>query len=141
MRRSVFPCVAYCSLLMVVLVGLPSKAYAIKPFQEQFLKIYAGEEASEEFKALVDEAKCNICHIVKEDKKKVRNVFGKALQQLLEKDEFPIAEFKKDQEKYAERLKELFKKTEGEKSGDDKHKTFGDRMKANLLPGGDKDGK
>lgn len=141
MRRTVISGVAYCSLFIVVLTGLSSKAHAIKPFQEHFVKIYAGGDASEEFKALVDEAKCNICHVVKEDKKKVRNVYGKALQQLLEQDEFPIADFKKDQEKYAERLKELFKKAEGEKSGDEKHKTFGDRMKANLLPGGDKDGK
>lgn len=127
--------VAVCS------VGLASNAYAIKPFQEHFAKIYAGEGSTDEFKALVDEAKCNVCHVAKEDKKKVRNVYGKTLQELLKKDEFPIAEFKKDQEKYAERLKELFKKSEGEKSGDETHKTFGDRMKANLLPGGDKDGK
>lgn len=140
MKKSVFRSVTTCAVVALV-VGLASNAYAIKPFQEHFAKIYAGEDATEEFKALVEEAKCNLCHVAKEDKKKVRNVYGKALQELLKKDEFPIAEFKKDQEKYAERLKELFKKSEGEKSGDETHKTFGDRMKANLLPGGDKDGK
>jgi len=141
MKRLAFNSVVVCIAVGLSLTGLSSAAFAIKPFQEHFAKIYAGDDANEEFKALVDEAKCNVCHIAKEDKKKVRNVYGKALQELLEKDEFPIAEFKKDQEKYAERLKELFKKSEGEKSGDEKHKTFGDRMKANLLPGGDKDGK
>ncbi len=122
-------------------LGLAAPARAIKPFQEHFAKIYAGDDANEDLKKLVKEAKCNVCHIEKEDKKKVRNPFGKALQELLKKDEFPIAEFKKDQDKFAERLKEIFKKAEGEKSADEKHKTFGDRIKANLLPGGDKDGK
>jgi DNA polymerase III sliding clamp (beta) subunit (PCNA family) len=118
-----------------------SPAWAIKPFSDSFKAIYAGDDATEEFKTLVGEAKCNVCHVEKEDKKKVRNSYGKALHDMLEKDEFPIDEFKKDQAKYADRLKEIIKKTEGEASGDEKHKTFGDRIKANLLPGGDKDGK
>lgn len=129
------------SLVCGFAFGLTGPAWAIKPFQDHFVKIYAGDEANEEFKKLVGEAKCNVCHIDKEDKKKVRNPFGTSLQELLKKDEFPIADFKKDQEKYAERLKEVFKKAEAEKSADEKHKTFGDRIKANLLPGGDKSGK
>ena len=47
---------------------------------------------------------------------------------VVRKEEFPIAEFKKDQDKYAQQLKEIFKKLEGQASGDEKHKTFGDRM-------------
>lgn len=141
MKRSFLLYFSLCAAVGLSASSLSSKAHAIKPFQDQFMKIYAGDDASEEFKALVGEAKCNICHVVKEDKKKVRNIYGKAVQELLKNDEFPIADFKKDPEKYAERLKEIFKKSEGEKSGDEQHKTFGDRMKANLLPGGDKDGK
>ncbi|MBX3422903.1 MAG: hypothetical protein KF752_15220 [Pirellulaceae bacterium] len=136
MLRSVFSLMVMCAVFAV-----PNLAWAIKPLQDQFKAIYAGDEATEEFKSLVADAKCNVCHVEKEDKKKVRNPFGKSLHDLLEKDEFPIAEFKKDPAKYAERLKEIFKKVEGEASTDEKHKTFGDRIKANLLPGGDKYGK
>ena len=37
------------------------------------------ESKNEEFKKLVGEAKCNVCHIDKENKKK-RNPFGEALE-------------------------------------------------------------
>jgi hypothetical protein len=126
-----------CGLVLT----LSSPVWAIKQLQDQFKKNYAGEKADGEFVKLVEEAKCNVCHVDKEDKKKVRNKFGAALHDALEKEKFPLADFKKDQEKYAQQLKDIFKKLEGEKSGDDKHKTFGDRMKAKLLPGGDKEGK
>jgi thymidylate synthase len=129
--------------IMTVCIALiaAKPAWAIKQFQDQFLKIYTGEDANEEFKSLANEAKCNICHVQKEDKKKVRNIYGKSLQEWLEKEDFPIADFKKDQEKYVEQLKKIFVAIEAVESGDKQHKTFGDRMKANLLPGGDKDGK
>lgn len=116
-------------------------AWAIKQFQDQFLEIYAGDDANEEFKELVAEAKCNVCHVAKENKKQVRNIYGTTLKERLEKEEFPIADFKKDKEKYAEQLKKIFAAIESEESGDEEHKTFADRMKANLLPGGDTDGK
>jgi hypothetical protein len=129
------------SLAGIVAVAASQPVWAIKQFQDHFIGIYAGDEANEEFKELVKEAKCNVCHVEKENKKKVRNVYGTYLKELLEKEEFPIADFKKDKEKYAEQLTEIFKKVEAGESGDEEHKTFGDRMKANLLPGGDKFGK
>jgi hypothetical protein len=132
--------VCFCFVCFVAL-GTTQSAWAIKQFQDRFKDVYAGEKANGDLKALVNDAKCNVCHVEKEDKKKVRNVYGKALHDALEKDEFPVAEFKKDPAKYADRLNEIFKKLEGEKSADEKHKTFGDRIKANLLPGGDKEGK
>ena len=116
-------------------------AFAIKQLNDQFKKVYAGDKANEDFKALVSEAKCNVCHVAKENKKKVRNPYGKALHEALEEAEFPLADFKKDQDKYADQLKKIFEKVAEEESGDDEHKTFAARMKANLLPGGDKDGK
>lgn len=131
------------SLLTCFTLGMSQPAWAIKPLQEVFKNAYAGDKANKDFKTLVDDAKCNVCHVEKEDKKKVRNPYGTALHEALEKDKFPMAEYKKDpkNKEYVERLTEILKKLEGEKSGDEKHKTFGDRMKANLLPGGDKDGK
>lgn len=131
-------------LIVLTIAGLSfnltSPALAIKQLNDQFKAIYAGDDADERFKELVSEAKCNVCHVDKEDKKKVRNPFGEALHEALEKDEFPLAEFKKEPEKFADRLKDIFKKVEEEKSGDEEHKTFGSRIEAKLLPGGDAKG-
>lgn len=118
-----------------------SPAFAIKQLKDLFVEKYAGEEANEEFKALVEEASCNVCHVNKENKKKVRNPFGEALHEALEKDEFPMADFKKEPEKFKERVLAIMKKLEDGKSGYEDHKTFGARMKANLLPGGNTEGK
>ena len=135
MRKLMCWCVM--STIAVVMV---QPAWAIKPLQDQFRAVYADDKADKDFKKLVEEAKCNVCHIEGE-KKTMRNAYGQALHDLLEKDDFPMADFKKDPKKYADRVAELFKKAEGEKSNDETHKTFGDRIKAKLLPGGDKNGK
>ncbi len=132
-------------LLVVVVAGftlstLPP-AFAIKQLKEAFGEQYAGEKADAEFKKLVEEANCNVCHVDKENKKKVRNPYGEAMHEALEKDGFPVKEFGKDPAKFADRLKDIFKKVEAEKSGDETHKTFADRMKAKLLPGGNVLGK
>ncbi len=118
-----------------------SPVFAFKQIKDAFAENYVGEDANSDFKKLVEEAKCNVCHVNKEDKKKVRNPYGTALHEALEKAEFPLKEFKKDPEKFAAQIKEIFKSVEPEASGDEKHKTFADRMKANLLPGGNVDGK
>ena len=129
----------------VAMVGLTistiSPAFAIKQLNDMFKVQYAGDKADPEFKKLVDDAKCNVCHVQGENKKKVRNPYGTALHDALEKDEFPLAEFKKDTDKFAERLKAIFEKIEKSASGDDAHKTFADRMQAKLLPGGNTEGK
>jgi hypothetical protein len=129
------------SIICGLAIGMCQPVWANAKIQEQFKAVYVGDKATKEFKELVAEAKCHVCHVKDEDKKKVRNPYGTALHDALEKDKFPMADFKKDPAKYADRLKEILKKVEGEKSKDEKHKTFGDRIKANLLPGGDKDGK
>lgn len=118
-----------------------SPAFAIKQLKEAFEAQYVGEGANAEFKALVDEAKCNICHVNRENKKKVRNPYGAAMAEALEKAAFPIKEFKKEPEKFAEQVKKIFESVESHESGDEQHKTFVDRMKDNLLPGGNVDGK
>lgn len=119
-----------------------SPAFAIKDLNDEFKKIYAGDEADKAFVELVAEAKCNVCHIDKESKKN-RNPYGKALHEMFEKTDFNFAEYKKskEKEKYSAQLKEIFTKLADEKTGDEKYKTFGDRIKAKLLPGGNKDGK
>jgi hypothetical protein len=55
-------------------------AYAIKEFGEQFARVYVEGNKSEEFKKLVSEAKCNVCHIDMENKKK-HNPYGDAMKE------------------------------------------------------------
>ncbi len=129
------------ALVLVISASAASPAFAIKQLADQFKKLYVTEKSTPEFKAAIEEAKCNVCHVEKENKKKVRNYFGNAVHEALEKDKFPLDELKKDPAKLADRLNEIFKKLEEEKSGDTEKRTFSARMKANLSPGGDKDGK
>jgi cytochrome c553 len=133
-------------LLMVVMVLVvcasgAAPAFAIKQLSDQFKALYVGDSATPEFKAAIEAAKCNICHVEGENKKKVRNAYGNAVHEALEKDKFPLADLKKEPAKFAERLNGIYKKLEEEKSDDAEKRTFGARMKANLSPGGDKDGK
>lgn len=129
------------ALVLAISTSAASPAFAIKQLSDQFKKMYLTDKATPEFKAAIEEAKCNICHVDKENKKKVRNYYGNAVHEALEKDKFPLAELKKTPEKFADRLNDIFKKLEEEKSGDAEKRTFSARMKANLSPGGDKDGK
>ena len=129
------------ALVLAISTSAASPAFAIKQLSDQFKKLYLTDKATPEFKAAIEDAKCNICHVEKENKKKVRNYYGNAVHEALEKDKFPLAELKKTPEKFADRLNDIFKKLEEEKSGDAEKRTYSARMKANLSPGGDKDGK
>ncbi len=133
----------FCVALIVAGLTLStvSPAFAIKQLKEAFEKQYAGDDANADFKALVDEAKCNICHVDKENKKKVHNPYGTVVKAALEKAEFPIKEFKKEPEKYAEQVKKIFESVKDEKSDDAQGRTFAKRMEDHLLPGGNVDGK
>ena len=131
---------------MLVMFGLVSSlsmpAFAIKQLNDKFKELYAApdsKDASEDFKKLVAEAKCNVCHIQGENKKK-RNPYGEAMHEALEEAKFPVKEFGKKPEAYADQVKEIFKKVIDQKAGKT-DKTFAERMKAGELPGGDKDGK
>lgn len=129
-------------LVFGFLVAGSAEVFAFKQLSDRFKKIYAGDEASEEFKELVKEAKCNVCHINKQSKKK-RNPYGTALHDMMEEEEFDVAAFKKspDDEELVEQITEIFKKLGEEESGDEDHKTFASRIEADLLPGGDVEGK
>jgi cytochrome c553 len=128
-------------MTVVICASGAAPAFAIKQLADQFKTLYVGDKATPEFKAAIEAAKCNVCHVEGENKKKVRNAYGTAVHEALEKDKFPIADFKKEPAKFADRLNEIYKKLEEEKSADAEKRTFGARMKANLSPGGDKDGK
>lgn len=124
------------ALVAFVFVAGSSPAFAIKGFNDQFKLTYA--EGKGDFTKLVEEAKCNVCHVQGENKK-VRNEYGEAFKDLLKKDAFPAKRFKEEPEKCKEEIEAAFKKVEEMKAKDGK--TFGEKIKAGVLPGGNKDGK
>lgn len=114
-------------------------ALATKEFGEQFTKHYVDDSKNEDFKKLRTDAKCFVCHIEGQEKKK-HNPYGETLKSLglLKK---PYTEMiKKEPEKARTEIAEIFKKAE-EKKAEGKDKTFGERIKAGLLPAGDITGK
>lgn len=121
---------------MAAVVSKP--AFAVKEFEDQFKRIYVEKNKNEDFKKLVAEAKCNVCHIDMENKKN-HNPYGKELKEagMLKKD-FQ-AKLKSGDEKALKDVEALFKKVEEKK--DSKGKTFGEKIKDGVLPGGDTKGK
>ncbi|MDX1965501.1 MAG: hypothetical protein SFX18_20310 [Pirellulales bacterium] len=114
-----------------------SSAFAIREFQDEFLKTYYkpdSEDAGEKkLAAAIDKIKkvneedqsvdaCIICHGPKA--KKVRNAYGKALDELLDK--------KKDKMD-AEKIQAALLKVAEQKSSDD-GPTFGELLKKGVLP-------
>ena len=55
------------------------RAFAIKEFSETWAKVYVESNKNEDFKKLATEAKCNVCHIDGENKKK-HNPYGDTLE-------------------------------------------------------------
>jgi hypothetical protein len=114
-------------------------AFAIKEFGEQWGRVYVEDSKNDDFKKLAAEAKCNVCHIEGENKKK-HNPYGDELHHAgLEKKKYqPMLKSNPDQAK--KEIEEIFKKAEDKKAkGNDR--TYGERIKDGLLPGGDKNGK
>lgn len=134
------------SIVVLVMFGLLGSlsmpAFAIKPLNDKFNEIYGAADEKDvpaATKELAKEAKCNVCHIAGPDKKK-RNPYGVAVAKELKETKFDLADFKKEPNKYTDKLKEIFKKVGEEKAGKT-DKTFAARMKEGMLPGGDKEGK
>ncbi len=121
----------------IALSWTASPALATKQFGEQFKETYSKNE-NKDFVKLVEEAKCNVCHIDGENKKK-RNEFGEAMATLLKKGDFPPDRFKKEPAKCKEEIETAFKKAESMPAKD--KQTFGEKIKAGKLPGGDVKGK
>lgn len=129
--------------LMVCCVGIlavqsASPAWAIKQFGDQFKETYTKGNENKDFVKLVEEAKCNVCHIDGENKK-MKNEYGVAVGTLLTKKDFPPDRFKKEPEKCKEEIEAAFKKVLEMKAKDGT--LFGDKIKAGELPGGDVKGK
>jgi len=129
-----------CMVAAIAIVSYSSSAMAIKEFGETWTKVYAEKSTNEGFKKLAAEAKCNVCHIDGENKKK-HNPYGDTLEhEGLTKKNFPPAKFKENPEGVRKQVEELMKKIE-DKKAEGSDKTFAERMKDGLLPGGDAKGK
>lgn len=117
---------------VLMLAGKP--ALAIKPFEVEFKKMYYKPNGDANEKKLAEaidkittgegdmKSSCAICHPGKS--KKERNEYGMAINKLLKKAD------KDDTKKIADSIKA----TEAEK--DKAGKTFGELIKAGMLPGG-----
>ena len=112
----------------VVALAATSSAYATPVFKKAFDEQYGKNET---IKKASEDAKCNVCHFG--NSKKNKNDYGKALSELLKKDNYKEDRVKAEPEAVKKELEEAFKKVEAAKSkGGD---TFGDRLKAGKLPG------
>ncbi|GAA4438868.1 hypothetical protein [Bremerella cremea] len=126
------------ALCLVAVVAASSfyapSAYAIKPFADAFVEKYnladPKTDAEKELAAAVKEAKCALCHGAKS--KKVRNEYGVALDELLDKGDFSASRRKEEPEKVQEELFAALEKVEMTKSKSGE--TFGEKIKAGKLP-------
>jgi hypothetical protein len=128
------------SLAAIMIFGsyVSTPAFAIKQFGDAWKEYYEKSSTNEGFKKLVADAKCNVCHIDGEKKTK-HNPYGEEVEGLLKKKDFPADRFKSEPEKCKEEIEAAFKKVEAAKAKDGK--TFGEKIKAGELPGGDIKGK
>jgi cytochrome c553 len=117
MRKSL-TWIACCAVLSALVVSGP-EAQARPDYLKAFTSTYP------KLKTEADTAKCGVCH--PEEKKSVRNDYGKAFGTSLGEKNLKMA----DNEK---KITDAMKKTESEKSGTE-GKTFGDLIKDGKLPG------
>jgi hypothetical protein len=109
--------------------GVAQPAAGVQQFYDAFVAQYIKEHPDKAFAESVSkDAKCLVCHQGKS--RKNRNVFGKELDVLLDKKTDA-----KDQEKILAAFKKVMDMHVDPKN--DKSETYGDRVKASKLPGGD----
>ena len=116
------------TLVGLFVVGLLVQSAQARP---DYKKVADATSKDTKIAPVVEELKCNLCHVDKEEKK-VRNDYGQALVKCgLSEEKFK--ELKADKEKLAEYVKEVMKKAEAEKSASGA--TFGELIKAGKAPG------
>ncbi len=123
---------AVCILIFGTVLALSVNGAGARPlYNTEFKGKYYkpdGTDVEKELAKKIDMAKCLVCHGKKDGKedKKVRNDYGKALGKLLNKDDA----------KNKEKIKKALDTVYNEKVPDGTE-TFGDRIKAGKLPGGE----
>ncbi|RCS54583.1 hypothetical protein DTL42_05455 [Bremerella cremea] len=125
-------------LCLVAVVAASSisvqSAFAVKAFGEAFAERYnliePKTDAEKSLAAAVKEAKCTLCH--GEKSKKVRNEYGQALAELLDKSDYGAKRRKDEPEAVQKELFEAFDKVAKEKS--ESGQTFGEKIAEGKLP-------
>jgi hypothetical protein len=116
------------TLVGLFLVGMLVQSAQARP---DYKKVLDAASKDTKIAPVVEELKCNVCHVDKEEKK-VRNDYGQALVKCGLSEE-KYKELKADKEKLADFIKEVMKKAEAEKSASGA--TFGELIKAGKAPG------
>ena len=116
------------TLVALFVVGLLVQSAMARP---DYKKVLDTVSKDTKVASVVEELKCNVCHVDKEEKK-VRNDYGQALIKCGLTEE-KYKELKADKEKLADFVKEIMKKVEAEKSASGA--TFGELIKAGKAPG------
>jgi hypothetical protein len=117
------------------LVLFATPAMATSDFSKEWKNEYLGEGAEAGFVTAGRKAGCYVCHVKEEDKKKVRNEYGMAVQEFLKAKDFPKDYIKANPEEAKKKMIEGFKKAGEKKSKDGK--TFAEKIKNNELPATD----
>jgi hypothetical protein len=116
------------TLVALFVVGLLVQSAMARP---DYKKVLDTVSKDTKVASVVEELKCNVCHVDKEEKK-VRNDYGQALIKCGLTEE-KYKELKADKEKLADFVKEIMKKAEAEKAASGA--TFGELIKAGKAPG------
>lgn len=124
------------AVLLGFMMLMTTPAMAISEFGKQWKNEYlGGDDVDDDFKKIGRKAGCYVCHVKGEDKKKVRNEYGKAVQKYLKADDFPKDYVKANPEEAKKKILEGFKKAGDQESKDGKK--FAEKIKANELPATD----
>lgn len=120
----------WCALAALTVVLTASPAWAVKPFNDAFIREYVKKDTP--FAAKVEAAKCNLCHVDGKPKK-VRNEFGLAVSKHLKKDDVGTGKkIDPDTDDGKKAIAAGLAKALTEKRADGK--SFGDVIKAGELP-------
>lgn len=123
------------AIFLGCLAFLASPVLASSKFKTHWQKLYlSDEDIDPDFKSTARKHGCFICHVVDEDKKKVRNEYGEAVHKFLKKKDYDEW-YKADKDKAAEKVYEALKKAGELKSKDGK--TFAEKIKNNEVPATD----
>jgi hypothetical protein len=138
----------YCTMKKILILALiasislggfaPSALMAQKAYNDEWKAVYHKDSKDEAFKKLVDEAKCNICHIQGANKKE-RNPYGAEASKVFKTMKINKESPKKDPEGFKKDIAKAFKELEALKNKEGK--TYGELIKAGKLPGGNTEGK
>ncbi|QDV82556.1 hypothetical protein [Stieleria sp.] len=124
------------AILFGCLALLASPALATSEFSKQWKNKYlSGDDVDEAFVKKARKHGCYICHVDKEDKKKVRNEYGKAIHEFLKAEDFPKDWVKENPEEAQKKIYAGFEKAGEKKSKDGK--TFAEKIKNGEVPATD----